>query len=63
MLGSSAGTPYENEKTLNLSVMTGVRPQIETMPLENAVEAHQKMKSGDVKFRMVLTMKELRDAY
>jgi len=56
LLGSLTGTPYENEKTLGFSVLTGVRPRIETMPLERAFEAYQKMKSGDVKFRMVLTM-------
>lgn len=39
VLGSITGTPYENEKTLGFSVLTGVRPQIETMPLEKAFEA------------------------
>lgn len=63
VLGSITGTPYENEKTLDFSVLTGVRPQIETMPLEKAFEAYQKMKSGDVKFRMVLTMKAPRHAH
>ncbi|THK35313.1 alcohol dehydrogenase [Ensifer sp. MPMI2T] len=63
VLGSITGTPYENERTLDFSVLTGVRPQIETMPLTKASEAYQKMKSGDVKFRMVLTMKETRHAY
>lgn len=58
VLGSITGTPYENEKTLNFSVLSGVRPQIETMPLEKAFEAYQRMKSGAVRFRMVLTMKE-----
>jgi alcohol dehydrogenase len=58
MIGSITGTPYQNEKTLDFSVLSGVRPQIETMPLELAFDAYQKMKSGDVKFRMVLTMKE-----
>jgi alcohol dehydrogenase len=29
---------------------------IEVMPLAQANEAYQKMKSGDVKFRMVLSM-------
>jgi alcohol dehydrogenase len=58
ILGSITGTPLENEKTLNFSVLSGVRPQIETMPLAQASEAYQKMKSGRVNFRMVLTMKE-----
>jgi alcohol dehydrogenase len=54
--GSITGSPYENERTLDFSVLTGVRPSIETMPLGCAAEALQKLKSGDVKFRLVLTM-------
>lgn len=57
VVGSITGTPYDNERTLDFSVLTGVRPRIETMPLEMAIEAFRKMKTGDVKFRMVLTMK------
>ena len=34
---------------------TGVRPMIETFPLEQAAEAYDKMMSGDARFRMVLT--------
>ncbi|MEG2029175.1 MAG: alcohol dehydrogenase [Janthinobacterium sp.] len=56
VLGSITGTPYDNEKTLAFSVLAGVRPRIVTMPLERAAEAYQRMQSGDVKFRMVLTM-------
>lgn len=58
VLGSITGTPYDNERALDFSVLTDVRPWIETLPLEKAFEAYLKMKSGDVKFRMVLTMKE-----
>lgn len=58
VLGSITGTPYDNEKALDFSVLTGVRPWIETMPLEKAFDAYRRMKSGDVKFRMVLTMKD-----
>ncbi|RKT98711.1 alcohol dehydrogenase [Burkholderia sp. Nafp2/4-1b] len=61
VLGSITGTPYENEKTLDFSVLAGVRPKIEIMPLEQANEAYQRMKSGDVRFRMVLTMHDLRE--
>lgn len=56
VIGSITGSPYENERTLDFSVLTGVRPRIETMPLERAAEAYRRMRSGDVKFRMVLTM-------
>ncbi|AKZ64497.1 alcohol dehydrogenase [Herbaspirillum hiltneri N3] len=57
ILGSLTGTPYESEKTLDFSVMAGIRPRIQTLPLAQANEAYGKMKSGDVKFRMVLTMR------
>jgi propanol-preferring alcohol dehydrogenase len=36
--------------------MTGIRPMIETLPLERAQEAYDKMMSGEARFRMVLTM-------
>ena len=62
VLGSITGTPYDNEKTLGFSVLTDVRPWIETMPLEKAFDAYQKMKSGDVKFRIVLTMNDKANA-
>lgn len=56
ILGSMTGTPYDNEKALNFSVLVNVRPQIEVMPLEQAGEAYRRMKSGNVKYRMVLTV-------
>ncbi|MCU1727042.1 alcohol dehydrogenase [Pseudomonas sp. 7P_10.2_Bac1] len=55
-LGSITGSPYESELALDFSVLTGVRPKVELMPLERANEAYERMKSGDVKFRMVLTV-------
>jgi len=58
LLGSITGTPMENEKTLDFSVLADVRPWFETLPLERAFDGYRKMKSGDVKFRMVLTTKE-----
>lgn len=56
LLGSITGSPYENERALQFSVLADVRPQIELMTLEQANEAYQRMKSGKVKFRMVLTV-------
>ncbi len=58
VLGSIAGTPFENEKTLDFSVLAGVRPRIEIMPLEKAGDAVARMRSGQANFRMVLTMTE-----
>lgn len=56
VMGSITGSAYENERGLNFSVLTGIRPMIETMPFTKANEAYQKMKSGESKFRIVLTM-------
>ena len=55
--GQLSASLTRTKKALTFSVLTGARTQIEMMPLEKAFEAYQKMKSGDVKFRMVLTVK------
>lgn len=54
--GHASGTSIESEDTLRFSVLTGVRPMIETMPLARAPEAYARMMSGEARFRMVLTM-------
>jgi alcohol dehydrogenase len=36
-------------------VLSGVRPTIETRPLERVNEAYEKMMRADARFRMVLT--------
>jgi D-arabinose 1-dehydrogenase-like Zn-dependent alcohol dehydrogenase len=53
--GHASGTSRDSEDTLAFSVRQDVKPMIETMPLEQAVEAYEKMMSGDARFRMVLT--------
>jgi D-arabinose 1-dehydrogenase-like Zn-dependent alcohol dehydrogenase len=54
--GWAAGTPIDSEETLRFAELTGVRPMIETYPLEKAGEAYARMMSGDAQFRVVLTM-------
>jgi D-arabinose 1-dehydrogenase-like Zn-dependent alcohol dehydrogenase len=54
--GSASGTPVDSEDTLRFSELTGVRPMIETYPLEKAAEAYARMMSGKAEFRVVLTM-------
>jgi D-arabinose 1-dehydrogenase-like Zn-dependent alcohol dehydrogenase len=54
--GWAAGTPTDSEDTLRFAELTGVRPMIETYPLEKAAEGYARMMSGDAKFRVVLTM-------
>jgi D-arabinose 1-dehydrogenase-like Zn-dependent alcohol dehydrogenase len=53
--GSAGGTAVESEDAMAFSALTGVRPLIETMPLERAAEAYDRMMRGDARFRMVLT--------
>jgi D-arabinose 1-dehydrogenase-like Zn-dependent alcohol dehydrogenase len=54
--GWNTGTPVEAEDTLNFAELSGVRPMIETYPLEKAAEAYARMLSGKAQFRVVLTM-------
>lgn len=54
--GWAAGTPADSEDTLRFAELTGVRPMIETYPLEKAAEAYARMLSGKAQFRVVLKM-------
>ena len=54
--GWAAGTAADSEDTLRFAELTGVRPMIETYPLEKAAEAYARMMSGKAEFRVVLTM-------
>jgi len=53
--GHASGTSKDSEETLAFSVLSGVRPMIETIPLERAAEAYDRMMSGQARFRMVIT--------
>jgi D-arabinose 1-dehydrogenase-like Zn-dependent alcohol dehydrogenase len=53
--GWASGTGMDSEDTLNFSALTGVRPMIETYPLEKAGEAYDRMMSGNARFRVVVT--------
>lgn len=54
--GWASGTPTDSEDTMRFAELTGVRPMIETYPLEMAGEAYGRMVSGNAQFRVVLTM-------
>jgi propanol-preferring alcohol dehydrogenase len=56
VIGSLTGRAIETQDALDFSVLTDVRPMIETLPLEKAEEAYRRMMSGAARFRMVLTM-------
>jgi len=54
--GGLAGTPADGEDALRFAELSGVRPMVETYPLERAAEAYARMMSGKARFRVVLTM-------
>lgn len=54
--GWPSGAPADSEDTVRFAVLSGVRPMIEKFPLARANEAYDRMISGKVKYRAVLTM-------
>lgn len=54
--GWPSGTARDSEDTLNFCALTGIRPMVETVPLEQAAAGYERMISGKARFRMVLTM-------
>lgn len=55
--GWPSGAAIDSEDTLKFSAAQGVKPLIETYPLEKAAEAYERMMSGKARFRVVLEMK------
>ncbi len=53
--GWPSGTSIDSEDTLAFSALVNIRPMIETIPLERASQAYDRMMSGEARFRMVLT--------
>lgn len=53
--GWASGRPIDSEDTMAFAMQTGIRPMIETFPLERAAEAYDRMLSGKARFRVVLT--------
>jgi D-arabinose 1-dehydrogenase-like Zn-dependent alcohol dehydrogenase len=49
-------TPADSEDTLHFAELSGMRPMIETYPLESADEAYERTMSGHAQFCVVLTM-------
>ena len=56
MKGCYAATAAGEEDTLRFAELSGVRPMIETYPLAKAAEGYARMRSGQARFRVVLTM-------
>ncbi|NHD15630.1 MULTISPECIES: alcohol dehydrogenase catalytic domain-containing protein [Actinopolyspora] len=56
IVGHPSGTSKDSEDTLRFSRLTGVRPMIDTVPLDKAAQAYERMMSNQARFRVVLTM-------
>jgi D-arabinose 1-dehydrogenase-like Zn-dependent alcohol dehydrogenase len=54
--GWPSGQAQDSEDALNFCALTGIRPMIETFPLEQAADAYDRMLSGKARVRVVLTM-------
>jgi D-arabinose 1-dehydrogenase-like Zn-dependent alcohol dehydrogenase len=54
IVGWPSGTAKDSEDTLRFAAANGVRPMIETFPLERAADGYEHMMSGKVRFRSVL---------
>jgi len=54
--GWPSGSARDSEETLNFCALTGIRPMVETFPLEQAAAAYDRMLSGKARFRVVLTV-------
>ncbi|MGB6594543.1 MAG: zinc-binding dehydrogenase [Candidatus Nitrosopolaris sp.] len=53
--GWPSGTSMDSQDTLSFSALSGVRSMNEIFPLERATEAYERMMSGKVRFRALLT--------
>src|SRR5437762_260964 len=54
--GWYSGTARDSQDTLEFSSLSGVHPMIEKYPLDRVAEAYEQMHSGEVRFRVVLTL-------
>ncbi len=53
--GHPSGTARDVEETLHFADLTGVRPLVETRPLDDVQAAYDRMLTGEARYRMVLT--------
>ena len=54
--GWYSGTARESQDTLEFSALSDVHPMIEKFPLSRLAEAYERMRSGKVRLRVVLTI-------
>ena len=56
--GWYSGTARDSQDTLEFSALSGVHPMVEKYSLDRVAEAYERMHSGKVRFRVVLTFGE-----
>ncbi|MBD0321897.1 MAG: alcohol dehydrogenase catalytic domain-containing protein [Aldersonia sp.] len=56
--GHPSGTARDVEETMQFAVLSGVRAQIEELPLAQAAKAYAAMEEGRARYRMVLTVEQ-----
>jgi D-arabinose 1-dehydrogenase-like Zn-dependent alcohol dehydrogenase len=56
--GWPSGTASDSTDTMAFAHQHGIRPRIETFPLEEAATAYAKMRDGSVRFRSVLAVRD-----
>jgi D-arabinose 1-dehydrogenase-like Zn-dependent alcohol dehydrogenase len=54
--GEIVGTAIDEDDTLDFSLLQGIRPMVETIPLEEAQAGYDRMMRNEARFRMFLTM-------
>jgi alcohol dehydrogenase len=54
VVGHPSGTSRDIEHAMNFSALAGIRPMVETVPLEGINDAFGRMMSGAARFRMVV---------
>ncbi|GGV87713.1 Zn-dependent alcohol dehydrogenase [Streptomyces gelaticus] len=53
--GHLTGSPTDTEQAMRFAVATGVRPRVQTVPLQDAQQAVDMVREGRARFRAVLT--------
>ncbi|MGW4558997.1 alcohol dehydrogenase catalytic domain-containing protein [Streptomyces sp. NPDC004365] len=54
LAGSLTGSPIQNEDNLAFVLAHGIRPAVEVLPFEQAMDGYERMLSGKARFRVVL---------
>lgn len=53
--GHPSGTARDVQDTMEFSVLHGIRPMIETVPLDGTTAAYERMPAGAARLRLVVT--------